>query len=165
MNLLTDIALYYSIGMGPFMDQFLRLCDKDDYPSYGMCKISLDEVANALGYWKGFDCNLKPYQRTLHELTNEFLVENREFITAQADDDRITYKFNTRFYTKHALLLIALLCDKHRKRNWLDNERLKEDHTNYISQITGCPRPPHQDRDPQGLDNDDGSEDDQSVAD
>ena len=36
-----------------------------------------------------------------------------------------SHKYNTRFYTKHALLLIALLCDKHRKRNWLDNEGLK----------------------------------------
>ena len=75
-----------------------------------------------------------------------------------------SHKCNTRFYTKHALLLIALLCDKHRKRNWLDNEGLKKDQTNYISQITGCPRPPHQDRDPQDLDSDYDSDDDQSVA-
>ena len=68
---------------------------------------------------------------------------------------------HTDIITKHALLLIALLCDKHRKRNRLDNERLKEDHTNYSSQKTGCPRPPHQARDPQDLD----SDDDQSVAD
>ena len=147
------------------MDQFLRLYDKDDHPSYGMYKISLDEVANALGYWKGFDSKMRPYQRTLQELTNEYLVDNREFITAQADDDRIAYRCNTRFYTKHALLLIALLCDKHRKGNWLDNERLKEDHTNYISQITGFPRPPHQDRDLQDIDSDDDSDDDRSVAD
>ena len=143
------------------MDGFLKLYDKDDHHTHGIQKISLDEVANALGYWKGFDSNMRPDQRTLHELTNEYLVENREFITARADDDRITYKYNAIFYTKHALLLIALLCDKHKKHNWLYNERLKEDHKNYISQITGFPRPPHQDRDPQDLD----SDDDQSVAD
>ena len=96
-------------------------------------------------------------------MTIEYLVEKRECITVQADDDRITYKYNTRFYTKHALLLIALLCDKHRKRNWLDTERLKEDHTNYLNQITG--HNPHQYRDRQDLDGDDDSDDDQSVAD
>ena len=60
--------------MGPSMDQFLRLYDKDNHPSHGIYKISLDEVADALGYWKGFDCNLRPYYRILHELTNEYLV-------------------------------------------------------------------------------------------
>ena len=104
------------------MDGFLKLYDKNDHRTHGIDKISLDEVANALGYWKVFDGNMRPYQRTPHELTNEYLVENREFITVQADDDRITYKYNTIFYTQHALLLIALLCDRHRKRNWLDNE-------------------------------------------
>ena len=73
------------------MDGFLKLYDKYDHHTHGIYNISLDELANALGYWKGFDCNLRPYQRTLHELTNEYLVENREFITAQADDDRITH--------------------------------------------------------------------------
>ena len=107
---------------------------------------------------------MRPYQRTLHELTNEYLMENREFITVQADDDRVTYTYNTGFYTKRAFLLIALVCDKHRKHNWLYSERLKEDHTNYISQITNCPRPPHHDRDPLDRFSDD-SDDDQSVAD
>ena len=76
--------------MNSFMDGFLKQCDKDDHHTHGIYKISLDEVANALGYWKGFDSNMRPYQRTLHELTNEYLVENREFINAHADDDRIT---------------------------------------------------------------------------
>ena len=76
--------------MNRFMDGFLKLYDKVDHYKQGMHKISLDEVANALGSWKGYDCNMRPYQRTPHELTNEYLVENREFITAQADDDRIT---------------------------------------------------------------------------
>ena len=146
------------------MDGFLELYNKDDHHTHGVYKISFDEVANALGYQKGYDSNLRPYQRTLHEFTNEYFVENKELVHVQADDDRMTYKYKTRFYTKHALLLIAMLCHKHR----LDNARLKEDHTNYIRQITGCPRPPHQDRDPQDLDSDDDSnddDDDQSVAD
>ena len=140
------------------MDWFAKLYDTYDHYTHGIYKISLDEVANALGCWKGFDCNMRPYQQTLHELTNEYLVENTEFITAQADDDRITYTCNTRFHTKHALLLIALLCDKHRKRNWLDNEDLRK---TIKTTWTGCPRPPHQDLDPQDLD----SDDEQSVAD
>ena len=142
------------------MDGSWKLYDKYDQRTHGIYEISLGEVANALGYWKGFDSNMRPYQRTLRALTNEYLVENRECIAVQADDDRITYKRNTGFYTKHALLLIALLCDKHRKRNWLDNERLKEDPWNYIESTTRCPRPPHQDRDPQDLDSDDDSDDD-----
>jgi hypothetical protein len=108
------------------MDKFLNLYDKNDHPSYGMYKISLDEVADALGYWKGFDSNLRPYYRILHELTNEYLVEYREFIIVPMDDDVIPYK--TRFYTKHAYLLLAMICKKHRKRNWLDNKRLMRDH-------------------------------------
>ena len=51
-------------------DQFFYLYDKDDHPSYGICKISLEEAAYALGYVKGFDCNMKPYYRTIHELTD-----------------------------------------------------------------------------------------------
>ena len=61
--------------------------------------------------------------------------------------------------------MLAMICNKHRKRNWLDNETLKEDHTNYVSQITGYPRPPHQYHDTQDLDSDDDSDADQSVAD
>jgi len=99
---------YTNVCVDRLMDEFSKLYDKYDHHTHGIYKISLDEVANALGYWKGFDCNVRPYQRTLHELTNEYLVENRKFINVQADDDRITYKYNTRFYTKHALLLIAL---------------------------------------------------------
>ena len=90
MNLLKDISLYYSIHMESFMDQFLKLYDTSDPPTHGIYKTSLDEVADALRYWKGFDCNLRPCQRTLHELTKEYLVESRDFITVQADDDRIT---------------------------------------------------------------------------
>ena len=73
MNLLKDITLYYSIYMESFMDQFLKLYDKDDHPTHGIYKISVDEVADALGYWTGFDNNLIPYYRILHELTNECL--------------------------------------------------------------------------------------------
>ena len=87
MNLLKDISLYYSIYMESFMDQFLTLYDKDDHPTHGVYKISLDEVAYAFGYWKGFDCNVRPYYRIIHELTNEYLVPNREFITIKTDDD------------------------------------------------------------------------------
>ena len=117
------------------MDQFSHLYDKNDHPSYGMYKISLDEVADACGHVKGFDCNMKPYYRTLHELTNEYLVEQEEFITVKVVDDRIPFK--TRFYNKDAFLLPPMLCDKHRKRNWLDNERLMRDNKTYINRITG----------------------------
>ena len=82
------------IIMNRVMDGFLQSHDKDDHHTHGVYNISLDEVANALGYWKGFDSKVEPYQRTLHELTNEYLVENKEFITVparvQADDDSIT---------------------------------------------------------------------------
>ena len=81
MNSLKDIALYYSIGMGPFMDQFLRLYDKEKHPSYVMCKISLDEVAETLGYVKGLDGNMRPYYRILHELTNDYLVKKTETLS------------------------------------------------------------------------------------
>ena len=37
--------------MEPYMDQFLNMYDKED-PSYGMYKISIEEVADALGYIK-----------------------------------------------------------------------------------------------------------------
>ena len=88
-----------------------------------------------------------PFSQTLHELTNENLVAKREFIIIPMNDDRCSYK--TRFDTKHALLLIALLSDKHRRRKWLDNERLKEDHKSYIEFTTGYTNPLHQDRDRQ----------------
>ena len=117
------------------MDHFLNSYDKYDHPSYGMYKISLDEVAYALGYFKGFDCNMTPHYRTLHELTNEYLVENQAFITIKTDDNNSSFK--TRFYNKHAFLLLAMLCDEHGKRNWLDNERLLRDHKTCISRITG----------------------------
>ena len=123
------------------MDPFLKLYDKDDHHTHGIYKISFDEVANALGSWKGLDNNMGPCQRTLDELTNEYLVENREFITVQNGDDRIPYKYNTRFYTKHAFLMLAMICDKHRKRNWLENHKLLRNHKSYINQITGHPPP------------------------
>ena len=119
------------------MGQFLKLYDKGDHPTHGIYKISLDEVADALGYWKGFDCNLRPYYRILHELTTEYLVENREFIIVPMDDDGIPYK--TRFYTKHAFLLLAIIYKTHRRRTWLDNKRLMNDHKNCINLITGIP--------------------------
>ena len=121
------------------MDQFLRLFDRDDHSTHGIYKISLDEVADALGYWKGFDSNLRPYYRILHELTNQYLVEHREFIATKTDDSIIQAK--TRIYTKHAFLLLAMICDKHRKRNWLDNKRLMKEHKHktYINFITGIP--------------------------
>ena len=71
MNLLKEKATYYSIDMESFMDQFLKLYNTGDRPICGIYKISLAEVADALGYWKGFDNNLIPYYKTLHELTNE----------------------------------------------------------------------------------------------
>ena len=52
MNLLKDMTLYYSIYMESFMEQFLELYDKGDHPTHRIYKISLDEVADALGYWK-----------------------------------------------------------------------------------------------------------------
>ena len=83
MNLLKDMALYYSKGMGPFMDQFLRLYDKDDHPSYGMYKIWLEEVADTLGYVKGLDSNMRPYYRILPELTNEYLVKTETSLQSE----------------------------------------------------------------------------------
>ena len=71
------------------MDGFLKLYNKDDHYTHGIYKISLYDVANAFGYWKGSDCNMRLYQRTLHELTNEYLVENREFIAIKVVDDKI----------------------------------------------------------------------------
>ena len=53
------------------------------------------------------------------------------------DDDRIPYE--TKFYTKHAFLMLAMICKKHRKRTWLDNKRLMNDHKTYINLITGIP--------------------------
>ena len=70
------------IIMNIFMDGFLKLYDKDDHHTHGIYRISLDEEANALGYYTGFDCNMRPHQRTLHDLTNEYIAENKEFITA-----------------------------------------------------------------------------------
>ena len=141
MNLLKDIALYYSIGMGPVMDQFLRLYDKDDHPSYGMCKISLDEVADALGYVKGLDNNLRPDCRILHEVTNDYLVKHRDFITVKMTDATIAY--TTRFYNKHALLLIAMLCKKHGQRSRMRHRRLMLDNIMYLhaehSFFSHCP--------------------------
>ena len=137
MNLLKDITLYYSIYMERFMDQCLKLCDKDDHPTHGIYKISLDEVADALGYWKAFDSNLRPYYRILQELTNEYLVEHREFITIKTEDDILQLK--TRFTTKHAFLLLAMICDKHKNHNWLDHEQVMKDHKTYISLVTCIP--------------------------
>ena len=119
------------------MDEFLKLYDQDDHSTHGIYKISLDEVADASGQWKGFDCNMRPYYRILHEMTNEYLVEHREFVTMTTDDDIIQLK--TRFYTKHAFLLIAMICDKHRERNWLDNEKVMKEHKTYMNFITGIP--------------------------
>ena len=83
------------------MDQFLHVYDKDDDLSYGVYKILLESVADALGCVTGFDCNMKAYHRTIHEPTNEYLVENREFITIKVVDDKIL--LNTRFHNTHAL--------------------------------------------------------------
>ena len=44
--------------MNRCMDGFLKLYGKDDHYTHGIYKISLDEVANALGYWKGFDSSM-----------------------------------------------------------------------------------------------------------
>ena len=33
--------------------------------------------------------------------------------------------------------MIAPLCDKHRERTWLDNERLMKDHKTYLNRIIG----------------------------
>ena len=118
-----------------FMDQVLNLDYKDDGPSYGIYKISLEEVADTLEYIRGFGCNKNPYYRTLHELTNKYLVESKEFITSDYVNDRILFK--TSFYNKHALPFLAMLCKKHGKRNWLDNERLMRDHKIYLNRIIG----------------------------
>ena len=123
--------------MESFMDQFLKLYGKGDHPTHGIFNISLDEVADALGYWKGLDSNRRPYYRILQELTNEYRVENRESIIVSMDDDRIPYK--TKFYTKQALLMLAMICKKHRRHKWLANTRLMNDHKTYISFITGIP--------------------------
>ena len=71
------------------MDKFLNLYDKYDHHTHGIYKISLAKIADALGYWKGFDINMRPYCQTVHELTNEYLVENKEFIIVPMDEDRI----------------------------------------------------------------------------
>ena len=138
-NLLKDIRLYYSIYMDPFMDEFLKLYNQGHHHTHWIYKILLHQVADALGYLRGFDSNMKPYQRTLHELTNEYLVENREFIIVPMNDDRISYK--TRFYTKHAILMLARICDRHKMRNWRENPKLMQDHKDYINKITGHPLP------------------------
>ena len=57
--------------MDPFMDEFLKLYDKDYHPTHGIYKIVPDEVADALGYCKGSDNNMRPYYKTPHELTNK----------------------------------------------------------------------------------------------
>ena len=121
--------------MESIMEQFLNLYGKYDEPSYGRHEVTLEEVADALGYVQGFDCDMRPYYRTLHELTNEYLVENREFIAINDVNDRISFK--TRVYNKHAFLFLVMLCGKHRKRNWLDNERLMKDHKTYFHRIIG----------------------------
>ena len=81
--------------MEQIMDQFLKLYDKDDDPTHGIYKSSTQEVADALGYVKGFDCNGKPYYCALHEWTTQYLVENRDFITVKITDDTTTCR--TRF--------------------------------------------------------------------
>ena len=116
--------------MESFLDQFWKLYDKGDRPTHGIYKISLDEVADSLGYCKGFDSNVRPYYRFLHELTNDYLVENRDFITIIMTDDTIAY--TTRFYNKHAFLLIAMLCKKHGQRNWMTHNRLMLDNFMYL---------------------------------
>ena len=60
--------------MDPSLDEFLKLYNKDNHHTHGIYKISLDEVADALGYCNGLDSNMRPCYRTLHELTNEYLV-------------------------------------------------------------------------------------------
>ena len=59
------------------MDQILRLYDKEDDPTYGIYKISLQEVADALGYNESTGSNGKPYYRILHELTAEYLSKTK----------------------------------------------------------------------------------------
>ena len=59
------------------MDQILKLYDKEDDPTYGIYKISLQEVANALGYTESKGSNGKPYYRILHELTADYLSKIR----------------------------------------------------------------------------------------
>ena len=78
---------------------------------------------------------MRPYYRTLHELTNELLVEHRDFITIKLIEEKPSY--NMRVYNKHDFLLIAMLCKKHGRRNWLDNQRLMGDHKTYINRKTG----------------------------
>ena len=124
--------------MEPFVDELLKLYGKDDHPTHGIYKISLDEVADAWGYLKGFDRNMRPYYGILHELTKEYQVEKKEFIIVPMNDDRISYE--TRFYTKHALLMLAMICDRHKPRNWRENHTLLQDHKRYINQLTGHPQ-------------------------
>ena len=61
-----------------------------DGPTHGIHKVSMQEVADALGYVKGFDSNMRPYYRTLYEVTNDYLVESRDFITVKRSDDTTT---------------------------------------------------------------------------
>ena len=70
MKLLTEI-LHNNIYK-PYMDQILKLYDKEDDPTYGIYKISLQEVADALGYKESTGSNGKPYYRILHELTADY---------------------------------------------------------------------------------------------
>ena len=112
------------------MDKFVEVYDKEDSPEHGIFKIWLKELADALGYKQGTDCNGRPYYRVLHEMTNEYLVEDRDFITVKVIDNEISY--HTRFYNKDAFLLIAMVSKKQESRNWLEHERLMCDHHAYM---------------------------------
>ena len=80
------------------------------------------------------DCNRMPCYRVLQEMTNQYLVENRDFIV-EVIDDEISY--NTMLYHKHLFLLIAMLSKKHESCNWWDNKMLMRDHHAYMSSRVG----------------------------
>ena len=63
----------------------------------------------------------------------------------------------------HAFLLLTMLCDKHRKRNWLDNKRLMNDHKTYINRIAGITARKLVADSEDGEDGDDSEDSDQNI--
>jgi len=98
----------------------------------------MSSIGETLGYTKGLDGNMRPYYRILHELTNDYLMEHKDFITIKMTDDTIAY--TTRFYNKHALLLIAMLCKRHGRRDWMQHKRLMLDNFMYLNSFS-CSTP------------------------
>ena len=126
------------------MDQILKLYDKEDDPRYGIYKIALQEVADALGYKESTASNGKPYYRILHELTAEYLSKNKDYISAYAYKDDV--RFNTKLYNKNAFLILAMMSNRYQYYNWSKHKRLMKDHNAYIGFCVNrcCPTSSHE---------------------